>query len=248
MAFVPNPERCVHTGTAMVILKSHDNPCSSSDTVLRSLGDCRLDPVQRRRLVIEAEALDLTIDQAAMLTPLLQQFIDDHRDSNDPADLVAVGSAIRTFIAIATPDDAFAYAASLLKAGGRSPLPIELELELAKMVVRKLTARTPETDDPFPELADRLRELVETYLNPRLLGREKHGAVALNAVLGLLLARSRHVPKIIGKVRGLGVPWFEQQVARRAERLKAEIEGRDSTARFGEITRSLADLSVALPA
>ena len=179
------------------------------------------------------------------MTPLLRQFIDQNRESNDPADLVAVGSAIRTFVAIASPDDAFAYAASLLQAGGRSPLPIELELELAKMVVRKLTARTPETDDPFPGLADRLRELAETYLNPRLLGREKHGAVALNAVLGLLLARSRHAPKIIVAVRGLGVPWFEQLVARRAERLKSEIEARDSAARFGEIAQWLASLNFA---
>jgi hypothetical protein len=107
-----------------VILKSRENQRLSSDTVFRSLGDLQVDPVERRRLVVEAEALDFTIDQAAMLTPLLQQFIDGHRDSNDPADLVAVGSAIRTFVAIATPDDAFAYAASLLKAGGRSPLPI----------------------------------------------------------------------------------------------------------------------------
>ena len=51
------------------------------------------------------------------------------------------------------------------------------------MVVRKLTANPPARNESLSDLAIQLNELCETYLNPRLLAREKHGAVALNAVM-----------------------------------------------------------------
>ena len=44
--------------------------------------------------------------QAAALTPLLKQFIEEYRESDVPADLVAVGSAIRNYIATAPVGDA----------------------------------------------------------------------------------------------------------------------------------------------
>jgi hypothetical protein len=199
--------------------------------------------------VIEAEAAEFTTDQAAALTPILRRFIDDHRESNDPADLVAVGSAIRKFVAIASPDLAFDYAANLLKVGGRAPLPIGLELELAKMVVRKLTARPPESDGQYPDLTERLYELVETYLNPRLLAREKHGAVALNGVLGSILVRDpRGAPYVCELVRIVGVSWFRQLVAQRADQLRAEIERRDSSDRFLPIAQALSKLIAAASA
>jgi len=57
--------------------------------------------------------------------------------------------------------DAFDAAVSLLKGDGRLPLPIELEVEISKMVVRKLTANPPAERDRHPELASRLEELVD---------------------------------------------------------------------------------------
>ena len=52
------------------------------------------------------------------------------------------------------------------------------------MVVRKLTANPPASQDQYPELASRLIELGETYLNPRLIAREKHGAVGAERPAG----------------------------------------------------------------
>ncbi len=241
----------INTVTIVAESKSISHIESASDDekehapgeILRKLEDPHLSDSARQGLIIEAEVLDFTGDQAVTLTALLRQFIDDHRESNVPSDLVAVASAIRKFVATADPGEAFDYAASLLGASGRSPLPIELELEVTKMVVRKLTANPPVSDESFPELAARLNKLANKYLNPHLLAREKHGAVALNAVLGLVLTRDR-VANVIDRVHGLGVAWFLQLVGRRASRVKTELEQRGSDDRYRDLLQSLDELSL----
>lgn len=195
-----------------------------------------------RTAVLHAEAVDFDPTETRELTPLLRRFIEQYRDSNDPTDLIAVGSAIRTFVAYAARDEAFDFAAELLKTSVRAPLPIGLEIEVSKMAVRKLTTRPPTRPNQNPELGGRLVELAETYLNPRLIAREKHGAVALNAVLGVVLTRDPRANEIIERVRTLGAPWFQQVVGRRAGKLVSELTQRWGEDAHPELVRSLRDL------
>ncbi len=221
----------------------HDDPGSRCQEVLESLGQPNLTHDERRKLILEAEVLPFRGQEAAALAPLLLRFIETYRESNAPGDLVAVGSAIRNYVATATVDEGFEAAASLLKAQGRTPIPIELEVEVTKMVVRKLTANTPSERDQYPELALRLEELVDAYARPRFLAREKLGAVALNALLGLVLTRSSRDSEVVERMRALGVPWFQQIVARRAAHLRSDLIGRNSDAKFTDVARVLAQLS-----
>lgn len=200
----------------------------SSEEILRRLLSGTPSLAERRRLIIEAEVLDFEPHQLERLTSALLWLIGECRESNDPEDRVAVGSAIRKCIATLQTTEALAYAAELLEAGPRTPVPLESELELTKMVVRKLTANPPKEADFLPELADRLLEITRTYLNPRLLGREKYGAITLNAILGLVLLRSRHVPEVLGLVSELKVPWFKPLLVRRVRRVRQELQGRHS--------------------
>jgi hypothetical protein len=213
--------------------------------VVESLQRPNLGHEERRKLILEAEVLPFRGQQAAALAPLLRQFIEEYRESNVPADLVAVGSAIRNCVATATIGDAFEAAASLLKAQGRLPIPIELEVEVevAKMVVRKLNANPPVERDQYPELALRLEELVDAYVRPRFLAREKYGAVALNAVLGLVLTRSGRDAELVERMRTLDVAWFQQLLARRAARLRTDLVARDSEAKLTDIAQALGRLS-----
>lgn len=208
-----------------------------------------LDPqtggAERRRLVLEAETLHYTEEEATAMAPLLRQYIDEHRDTNQKTEQVAVHAAIRLFIAIAPADDAFDYAASMLKPGGSSPLSIELELVLAKMVVRKLTALPPTKKDGLPDLAGRLADLCETYVNPRLLARPKHGALAVNAVLGVVLTRDRSSVAVVQRVQQLGESWFRELVGRRASRLKADLENRGLGHTAPDLILSLDELGAA---
>jgi hypothetical protein len=96
--------------------------------------------------------------------------------------------------------------------------------------------------DQYPELALRLGELVDTYAKPRLLTRGKHGEVALNAILGLVLTRSGHDSDTVDRARTLGVGWFQTLLGRRAERLRSALKSRDSTSNLGELLNVLGEL------
>jgi hypothetical protein len=69
-------------------------------------------------------------------------------------------------------------------------------------------------------------ELARAYLNPRLLPREKYGAVALNTVLALLLLRSRHVPELLKLVAEVPHAWFRDLLVRRARKIQEEVARR----------------------
>jgi hypothetical protein len=200
----------------------------SPGEILHRLRSGSLSHKDLRRLIIEAEAIDFPPRHVATLNAVLRDFITGYRESNDPHDLVSVGAAIRKCIATSKTDEALPYAAQLLHAGPLAPIPIEIELELVKMVLRKLTANPPEQHDFLPELGDRLWEIAHTYLNPRLLTREKYGAIALNAILGLVLLRSRRVTGVLQIVSDLKAPWFRQLLARRLGRLRYKRKERFS--------------------
>jgi len=172
-------------------------------------------------MVIEAEVLPFAPDERSRLNVVLRRFIEDHRNSDDPEDLVAVASAIRKYVATMHGGD-LGDLAVLLASDQNATVPLEVELEVAKTLVRKLTSQPPEEPDSEPELGDRLMELASTYLNARLLSREKYGAVALNVVLALLLLRSRHVADLLRLLSNLRVPWFTQLVVRRASRVRGD--------------------------
>ena len=76
-----------------------------------------------------------------------------------------------------------------------------------------------------------------------MLAREKHGAVALNAILGLVLTRSGDDSAVIDRVRALGVGWFQTLLGRRAGLLRSDLQARDSTMSLGELLDLLGALS-----
>jgi hypothetical protein len=214
----------------------------SSGEVLHRLRSGSLSHQELRRLIIEAEAIDFESEHVVPLKVVLRDFITRYRESNDPDDLLSVGAAIRKYVATSKADEALPYTAQLLDAGPRAPIPLEVELELVKMIVRKLTANPPEQNDALPQLGDRLWEIADTYLNPRLLTREKYGAIALNAILGLVLLRSRHVAEVLRDVSELKATWFRQSLARRSARLHEELKKGSSGAPPADLVSSLEEL------
>jgi len=219
----------------------HVDPESRCEAVITSLQRRELSHEERRKLILEAEVLPFRGRLAAELTPLLKRFIEEYRRSDVPVDQVAVGSAIRNYVATAPVGDACEASASLLKV--ELKIPIVLEVEVTKMVVRKLTANPPAQRDQYPELASRLEEIVDDYARPRLLGREKYGAVALNAILGLVLTRSGRYADVVERIRTVHVAWFHQLLARRAARLRTDLVARDQRASFADIAEVLERLS-----
>jgi hypothetical protein len=205
-----------------IVVTPPPNDSPRPERILHGLKSSTTSREEKRRLVLEAEMTDFDPSSAPELSLLLWSFIEENRDSKDPDDLVAVGAAIRKYVADLESDEIGA-AAMLLDAGHSASVPVAVELEVAKMLVQRLTRLPPEHPDSEPELADLLMELARTYLNARLLPRERYGAVALNSVLALLLLRSRHTAELFEILAGLRVSWFRDLLGRRARRLQADI-------------------------
>lgn len=195
----------------------------SGDAILSVLSAEETSPDVLRSWIVEAEAYPFEQTQLTTLRPILKRFIESLRDSSVRLDQIAVGSAIRKYVATMPPSE-FASAYFLLDPGPTTSLPLVLELEVTKMIVRKLTA-LPELPDA-PDLAERLSELSRAYLNDRLLPREKYGATALNALLGLALLRSDRLNDALGILPTLRSRWFLDHLTHRSRAIARDLERR----------------------
>ncbi len=159
----------------------------TADDLLRQLSDAGPNPPQELLCAVELTRFDPS--QHKVLLALLWRYILEHRNSNNRNELAATGAAIRKYIAV-MPMDQMDELAVLLEPGHRSPLPIDLEIEVAKMVFRNFEAHPPVAVDTHPELAQRLLEMVQAYVNPRILLRDKHSAAASLAIEAIVAMRS----------------------------------------------------------
>lgn len=211
---------------------------ASAEELLNRLADSGTPAAKQRELILQAEVTSFDDEQAEKLARLLYQYIIENRDSNNANDLVAVGSAIRKFVANLQVEE-FHYVSDILSAEHRTPVPMEIELEVAKVVVRKLAQSPPDSDDAERELAARLMELVQTYLNPRLLSRQRYGATALNALLAILLLRARQTQEVIAMLVDLPSTWFVELVVRRASRLRDQLARQFTAGQLGSYAKGL---------
>jgi len=189
--------------------------------------------------------LDFEASDRSALCTFLRRFVLQNRNSNVTQDLVAVGAAIRKLVAY-LPTEELGTLNEILTPSPRMAIPLEIELEVVKTVVRKLTWHPPLHHDSEPELADKLMDIVSTYLNPRLLPREKYGATTLNAVLSLLLLRSHHVPGMIAQVETVSANWFTQLACRRIDRLLNELRCQVPEEAYPVVTGALVEFTTRL--
>jgi hypothetical protein len=211
---------------------------NSPAVALAKIADERASHEARRMAVIDAEVIAFPPDKVVELDNLLRRFIEQNRNSDDPQDLIAVASAIRKYVATMDRDDLSAIV-RLLGPGHNTPVPLEIELEVAKTLARRLTVDPPDDEDSEPELADWLNEIARTFLNARLLPLEKIGAVTLNAVLALLLLRSRHVKEVLQILNGLSAPWFTDLVRQRVSQIRNRLASRFPKPQAEHYTRFL---------
>ncbi len=163
-------------------------------------------------LLCQVELARFDPSQREAVLPLLWQYILDHRNSNDRDELVAVGAAIRKYIAI-MPMNRMGELAVLLETGHRSPLPIDLEIDVAKMVYRNFEVHPPVVSDPHPELAKRLWEMVQAYINPRVLLRDKHSAATSLAIAAIVSMRSSVAQQAWQRAIACPYRWFGELVS-----------------------------------
>jgi len=218
-AFFHNAERAdrestdpqsVPSSTRQPFDATTDSSVRTPDQLLQQLANAGANP--SCSLICEVELTRIDRSQHPILLPLLWQYILDHRSSNDRDELVAVGAAIRKYIAI-MPIDRMGELAVLLESGNRSPLPIELEIEVAKMIYRNFEVCPPVDADPQPQLARRLLEIAQAYTNPRILLKEKHSAAASLSIEAIVSMRSPLAEQAWQAAIACPYQWFAELVS-----------------------------------
>lgn len=169
-------------------------------------------------LICEIELTRFNVEERQRLLPLLWQYILQHRDDNNLDTITAVGAAIRKYIAL-MPMEEMGQLAVLLESGHKSAMPIELEIEVAKMIYRNFEVHPPRKPNPHPELANSLWEMVQAYANPRLLPHGKYSAVASMAIQALVVMRSEFAAEAVRAAFSSPYRWFSEVVADSLDRL-----------------------------
>ena len=192
-------------------------------------------------LICAVELARFDAAQRKVLLPLLWQYILCHRDSAVRGELVAVGAAIRKYIAN-IPMDHMGQLATLLESGHRSALPVELEIEVAKMIYRNFEVHPPLIPDPQPQLAQRLWEMVQAYTNPRILSQGKHSAVASLSIQAIVAMRSPLAEQAWQTAIACPYRWFAELVSDSLDRLgeRWSTKSSDAAAWLAALQKSIA--------
>lgn len=150
-------------------------------------------------------------NQQSEVADFLKSFIATHRNSNNHNIQVAVGSAIRKFMAIA-PMSEMNNLDFLLSHTNRSPLPINLEIETLKMIGRNFETFPPHSLDENQRLAEAIFERGIAYSNQHIILRDNFSAAASLAFLGVISLRSSLAEEAIEYISTLPFAWFKEIV------------------------------------
>lgn len=224
-------------------LRSCDNPdearISTSDLRAR-LNAHGTSSEKRQQLVFVTELTTFSDEERDALLPVLWQYIQEYRDSNDSDELVAVGTAIRKYIAL-MPMDQMDKLVELLEPGHRAELPLELELEVAKMIYRNFEVHPPQQPNPHPELGTCLWAMAKDYINPRFLLRDKHATVATLAIEALVAMQSVHSREAWLSAINSPYEWFGELVDDNLKELRQKwaLEANDAVAWLDSLRASV---------
>jgi len=223
----PTPSKIIDYPVAFEGLLADDveileNRQSSPNNLLAKLQDSSISQAKLFETILFAEIAAFDEPQTKALLQLLFEFVDKYRFSQDEDTKTAVGAAIRK-LAMNLPDFEIEQYANLFHPTETDTLSCEIELELAKAILWRLTAQPASLSDDFPNLENCLAEIASLYLNSRLLLQKNYAAISLQAVLGILLLNSQHADHIIQSVRDMKISWFSDLLVRRLKRLRAQL-------------------------
>lgn len=203
-----NAQRTDRPATARSNLAA-DSPRSSAELVgILKGGTEAVSP----ELVCEVEVARFDESQKAIVLPSLWDYIQKNKNSNDRDVLIGVGAAIRKYVALMSMGQ-IGQVAELLDPAQQAPLPIELELEVVKMIFRNFEALPPTRPNPVPVLGARLWEMVQSYGNPRILLRDKYSAVASLAIEAIVAMCSDYAIKAWRFALDSPFTWFGEMVS-----------------------------------
>lgn len=202
-----------------------DSVCLTADDLADEILLIESETLSRRlrEIILLAEDTKFTLEQSSRLAPRLLELARQHRDSNDPQDGPVVLSAIRTGASMLRPAKAERLL-PLLEPGHS----IETSLVTLKMLGRVFEAQPPEDIDQHEPLANEVRNIAESLLNPWAIATSQSAAMAQLAVYTLAAMGSSHVVTSAQAIRELAVDWFTSRTVRKMSELKEFWQSRRS--------------------
>ena len=197
----------VQVGSAALTTGDVLEESCSSEQVLAQIADRNSSSRDRLTAVCSAEIMRFEGSEKDKLVDVLWEYIQENRNSNNPDELVAVGAAIRKYIAN-MPMNSMGKLSNLLEPNHRTPLPPSLELEVAKMIYRNFGVFPPSSPDPHPELSNRLWEMAKEYMIPRFILRDNYGTIATMAIAAIIAMRSKHAEEAWSEAMQVSHRWF----------------------------------------
>lgn len=197
-------------------------PELTSGELLESLHASHSNITRQCELIIESERIRFPQSTRVELASILETFIRTYRDSSEFEVIVAVGSAIRKYIAVMDVRE-LGSLASLLESGHNGTLSLEMELEVIKMIGRKLAATPPTADDQEPILAAQLAGIASDYLRPYTLSKGKFSTVAMLALEALAAMRSTQLKDLLPAVNACSYASFRRQLQRHLTKIDEQL-------------------------
>lgn len=191
----------------------------SGEGILNRLDSDSTTEDDRITAVLFAETMSFSGQERMRLLDGLHPFVVQRRFSEDTETLTAVGSAIRKFAMNMDVPDLARYG-DLFDYSDTEHLSCQVELELVKAAGWRLAELPRAEIKDSQKLEQRILEIVEAYLPPKLLLQKNYTAIVLNGLTALALLDSAKVDPLIDRVASLeasGKPvvWFRELLADR---------------------------------
>jgi len=241
-AFRESPEdefslNCLYVKADSIIFTNSDDPINEmeqgppkSAEILQALKS-PTSPERHRQSICIAESVLFDESEIDELAAYLNKYINSKINSENKDEIVAVASALRKVIAV-LPVTELPRCAEWLKAEKQTPPP--LEMEVVKMITRKLQAALPEETSQLRVLNPLLIDLIQDYLNPRTLYKRYFGVTTGQAFLALALLRHEGFPHIVERLQRLTVRWFRTSLRRQARVIQLDLAARFTETRSRE--------------
>lgn len=205
------------------------------------------DPDRRRLLIFHTEDVHFSEPQREDLAPLLLDFIERNRDSNNRLDVVATASAIRRYVSVLRVEDLGKVIPLLRPRDGVTASP-ENQLEILKMLARTYEVLPPSHENPEPDLAKEVFRVAEAHLNPYVFEGDMHAAIALHACLALAGMASPEALEAYSQTRDLPFVWFRNLVRRETQKMENLWETKADSTILQRLRKLIEVLDAAQPA
>lgn len=188
----------------------------SHEEILQRLESDQTTKDELEKAILAAEITDFSHEEVERLLVSLGRFIEQNRFATDDPTMVLLGCAIRKY-ALNMPSQQLEQYVDWLAMGETRAVCNRVELELVKGALWRLCYEPFEAAGDYPKTKETLKEIVDGYLNPRLIFQENNVSTAACAVTALFVLHGissdeESISTLFGKVKELDRDWISELI------------------------------------